>query len=373
VWEYDASNTSAPTLAVAAGRVLGAGGRSITAIDTGTGARDWQAVAPDVDDPNFVNDHVACGNSAPRAYPAIGPVVDGQQVGGLRVNCFRIQSLSSYGATATADLTTGALTWTNNRFVGVPYGADVVSQSVAPGGTLYESGGYGTGSQGPYVYLATGSVYALLVPGSSIGRPAIDQEGAWVTTPGALHARPRAGATFGSWDASLVTTATPTPSLSGDQVFVTDGATVKAFAGRSGSLVWAATLPSAGTDDAPAVSGGRVFVRTANQIVALDEATGATLWTGALGTHGTTAAGLGSPSIAGDIVYVGSQDGNLLAFDATGTRGCSGTPVACTPMSTNSIGGPPGASRPVPANGSVFIGALHPDGNEAVYKFSQLG
>ncbi len=75
-----------------------------------------------------------------------------------------------------------------------------------------------------------------------------------------------------------------------------------------------------------------MFVRTANGIVALDAATGATRWSGSLGTLGTTAAGLGSPTVANGVVYVGSQDGKLLAFDAAGTSGCSGSPVVCTPL-----------------------------------------
>ena len=97
-------------------------------------------------------------------------------------------------------------------------------------------------------------------------------------------------------------------------------------------------------------------------------------WTATLGTLGTTATGTrvthASPN---GVVYVGSQDGKLLAFDAAGASGCSGSPVVCTPLLSADIGGAPGASRPVPANGSVFIGAHHADGNEAVYKFSLPG
>ena len=85
-----------------------------------------------------------------------------------------------------------------------------------------------------------------------------------------------------------------------------------------------------------------------------------------LGTLGTTAAGLGSPSLANGIVYVGSQDGKLLAFDGSGSRACSGTPVVCSPIASLDLGGTPDASRPVPADGRVFIGTRHADGTIAI-------
>src|SRR5690348_4450715 len=45
-----------------------------------------------------------------------------------------------------------------------------------------------------------------------------------------------------------------------------------------------------------------------------------------------------SPAVVGGVVYVGSTDGKLYAFDAAGSTGCSGTPKICNPLWTASTG-----------------------------------
>jgi outer membrane protein assembly factor BamB len=62
-----------------------------------------------------------------------------------------------------------------------------------------------------------------------------------------------------------------------------------------------------------------------------------------------------SPAVAGGVVYVGSADGKLYAFDAAGVSGCSGTPTTCLPLWTTSIVGIH-QSSPAVANGLVYIG-----------------
>src|SRR4051794_13641983 len=90
----------------------------------------------------------------------------------------------------------------------------------------------------------------------------------------------------------------------------------------------------------PAVVGGVVYVGT-NGIVGTGAGTGlyafpttcpstdscAPLWTAS-----TPAAITSSPAVAGGMVYVGSLDGTLYAFDAAGVQGCSGTPKTCAPL-----------------------------------------
>ena len=149
-----------------------------------------------------------------------------------------------------------------------------------------------------------------------------------------LVAAPTSGAsTAPLWTAPVsLAGSAATPSIDATHVYLTDGATVKAFDQATGAVVWSAALPAAGSTDAPALAYGEVFVRTANALVALDATTGAVRWTATLGTLGTTATGLGSPTIANGVVYVGSQDGKLLAFDAAGTNGCGGSPLVCTPL-----------------------------------------
>src|SRR5207237_1141420 len=71
----------------------------------------------------------------------------------------------------------------------------------------------------------------------------------------------------------------------------------------------------------------------------------------------TTGAAVGSsPAVANGTVYVGSEDGNLYAFDAAGTTNCSGTPKACSPLLTATTGGVV-YSSPAVANGTVYVGS----------------
>jgi eukaryotic-like serine/threonine-protein kinase len=65
-----------------------------------------------------------------------------------------------------------------------------------------------------------------------------------------------------------------------------------------------------------------------------------------------------SPAVAKKIVYVGSNDNSLYAFDATGSTHCSGSPKSCTPIwKTNTLGGDVPASPSV-VNGLVYIASL---------------
>jgi outer membrane protein assembly factor BamB len=370
-WEYDVTGPSAPVLATADGRVIGISSGPMVALDAAAGTLDWSLV-PDPNGPPLTTDN-PCGGGGVLANA--GPVVALGAIYGVGVACVTGLGPASYGLfSATVDPSSGSPTWTESSIDNWPDTQDV--SRTAANGVLYTTASSSRpGNPMPpyFVYqvdLTSGSNSYFTATGRSIGRPAINATQAFLTTPGVLNAVSVTTPGAPLWTAALTSTDTPTPSIDGAHVYVTDGATVKAFDLATGALEWTAPLPATGSDDAPAIGGGRVFVRTANKIVAIDATTGAVDWTGTLGTLGTTAAGLGSPSVAGDIVYVGSQDGNLLAFDATGSRGCSGTPVVCTPMSTSSIGGPPGASRPVPASGAVYIGALHADGNMAVYRFT---
>jgi outer membrane protein assembly factor BamB len=63
-----------------------------------------------------------------------------------------------------------------------------------------------------------------------------------------------------------------------------------------------------------------------------------------------------SPAVVNGVVYVGSDGGGLMAFDAHGVNGCSGTPKVCNPLwtSQNSLS----RSSPVVANGVVYIGSV---------------
>ena len=73
--------------------------------------------------------------------------------------------------------------------------------------------------------------------------------------------------------------------------------------------------------------------------------------------------------VAHGVVYVGSSDGNLYAFSAAGTTGCSGTPKTCKPLWAGATGTDAIISSPAVANGVVYT----PSGHGKLYAFSAAG
>jgi outer membrane protein assembly factor BamB len=77
------------------------------------------------------------------------------------------------------------------------------------------------------------------------------------------------------------------------------------------------------------------------------------IWTASTGAY------IGaSPSIANGVVYVGSYNTNFYAFDAAGLRNCGGAPKVCSPLWFANTG--PGQYVESPAaiaNGVVYVGA----------------
>ena len=65
-----------------------------------------------------------------------------------------------------------------------------------------------------------------------------------------------------------------------------------------------------------------------------------------------------SPAVANGVVYVGSDDTNLYAFDAAGVTGCGGTPKTCTPLLAADTGSFVVTSSPAVANGMVYVGSF---------------
>jgi outer membrane protein assembly factor BamB len=80
------------------------------------------------------------------------------------------------------------------------------------------------------------------------------------------------------------------------------------------------------------------------------------LWSASVGTL-NQGVDQSSPAVANGVVYVGSRDGSIYAFDAQGGTHCSGTPVVCTPLWTANTGGTIDGSSPAVANGFVYIGS----------------
>lgn len=79
-------------------------------------------------------------------------------------------------------------------------------------------------------------------------------------------------------------------------------------------------------------------------------------WRASLGTFAQDTI-TSSPVVANGVVYVGTSDGRVMAFDATGNTNCSGTgPKACQPLWSTSVSDRAITSTPAVANGVVYIG-----------------
>ena len=74
-----------------------------------------------------------------------------------------------------------------------------------------------------------------------------------------------------------------------------------------------------------------------------------------------------APAVSGGVVYVSSGDGRLFAFDAAGARNCTGAPKTCSPL-WSAVTSERGLSAPTVDNGFVFSG-----GTERLYAFDAAG
>jgi outer membrane protein assembly factor BamB len=135
-----------------------------------------------------------------------------------------------------------------------------------------------------------------------------------------------------------------------------------------------------GTGDgtfSPAVANGIVYVESGldGDLYAYD-ANGVThcsgtpkfchpLWGAATGSYIESA-----PAIANGVVYVGAQNGQLYAFDSNGATHCSGTPKVCRPLwSATTTSGYLIQSAPMVANGVVYVGST----DRKLYAFNASG
>jgi hypothetical protein len=112
----------------------------------------------------------------------------------------------------------------------------------------------------------------------------------------------------------------------------------------------------------PSVGAGRVFVTSWNAKVYAFDAAGKSGCSGTpkkcnpLWTAQTTASIGGTAAIANGIVYVVNETGVLNTYDAAGTNGCTGSPKTCAPLFSHTPNGSGGgtASSPAVANGVVY-------------------
>lgn len=180
------------------------------------------------------------------------------------------------------------------------------------------------------------------------------------------------------WSASLGSSAYD-PVVDGGRVFVgTSNGDLYAFdaAGttdcsgtpKACTPLWHATpgnpYGGIGNLPAPAVTDSFVYYPGPNSLDAFDPAgvtgcsgtpaTCSPVWSASFGT-GTTS---GWPVVGGGIVYqsVHSSTTNVVALDAAGVRGCSGTPATCSPLWTNQTSGTFAVTPAIGPDGMLYAG-----------------
>jgi hypothetical protein len=127
-----------------------------------------------------------------------------------------------------------------------------------------------------------------------------------------------------------------------------------------------------------ATSGGIAYVLADDGNLYAFSATGATgcsgtpkactpLWSASVGTAGPS--NTSGPAVSQGMVYVMGESGNLYAFDAAGKTNCSGTPTVCSPLWQGEADGP--FTSPTVANGVVYVGSATNGGT--VEAFDQFG
>jgi outer membrane protein assembly factor BamB len=113
----------------------------------------------------------------------------------------------------------------------------------------------------------------------------------------------------------------------------------------------------------PSIANGVVYVGSVDHKLYAFDTAGATGCSGAapkscvpMWTAATGGILQSSPAVVDGVVYVASDDSKLYAFDAAGVRNCSGTPKTCSPLWTATTGGSV-SSSPAVVNGVVYLGS----------------
>lgn len=183
-----------------------------------------------------------------------------------------------------------------------------------------------------------------------VALPAVTANANWPQRPGSPATRVT-NAALGStlalaWSANIgagdgrKARITGDPVVADGRIFTLDsGANVTAVT-TGGAVAWSQDLTppndraGQATGGGLAYGGGKLFVSTGFGILsALDPATGAVLWEQDLDASGT-----GTPTVAGDLVYVISGDATAWAIDATSGR--VRWQVSATPDRNTLLGGP---------------------------------
>jgi outer membrane protein assembly factor BamB len=336
------TTTTGSQIVVADGKVFAREGLSgLRTLDEATGAVDWLAGYGGV---AAVANHLMYAELFP-GPGRIQATLDARNEDGS-IAWSDVMTIDSYLFPGDAVVANGQLflTWSFPAAI-----AGLQRYDASTGATDTTTGTFGTTGTVNTPVVAGGVVYAT-------------------TTDGILHALSATDFRQEEWEANVP--AGGVPSIDSGRVYITSGSSVMAFdaAGQTNCApsggktvctpLWTSTTSDTLSQQAPAVGSGIVAVRSDRHLFALDPSTGAARWSAVVGATAQAPQGLGSPSIENGVVFVGSLDGALEAFDAAGSTSCSGAPTVCTPLKSVPLVGPTGASQPAIANGNVYIGAF---------------
>ena len=186
----------------------------------------------------------------------------------------------------------------------------------------------------------------------------------------------RSGGLHLDWTAAAGSAVVSSPAVAGGVVYVGSGdGDLYAFDAngtrrcsgvpKSCKPLWRGLAPGTISYASPAVVDAVVYIASDAGLLYAFDAQGTTgcggspricfpLWTASLGNQGGHNI-FSSPTVANGVVYIGSNDNRLYAFDAKGTTNCGGGPKTCAPLWTAPTAGAPNDS-PAVANGVVFVG-----------------
>jgi len=232
---------------------------------------------------------------------------------------------------------------------------------------IYVNSGIG-GPAAPPVTLGTAAVYQAGVGFNSVGTPnpvAGNGGGAWALTDPAGCEPAAPSLACPTWTFPISGTSATVPVLNDDETLlftVNNAGTVFAVSTNGGFLQWSATLGSASTGT-PALADGVLYVPTAAGVFALDAegcggASCGPLWRATDGAAGGGATR--QPAVANGVLYAAWGDGSVRAFD---TADCGAD--TCGSLWASSPIGSPITGAPAVTGGQLYVGTQ--DGRVVAY------
>lgn len=304
---------------------------------------------------------------------AQSPLVLAGVVYGMTTSSTCAQSpMSAFGSTSTLDSSTGAVVSTDPDHL-------LIGDPVGDRRAVYTTRMSNPVGSSPRTFDVTGSDgFEFSSPrGYALGGAAIDSNSLFVMDDmGRLYAVDRTTGAVKWTGADQDIDRSYTPSVGDGMVFLSTSGRLLAFdiAGIRGCTttagatscapVWNDSLyspngPQFATMAPPTISNHRLFVRQDYMLKVFSTDTGQLLWQARTSPDimDDQSPFSAPPSVAGAIVFIGTADGSLQAYDVTGTHGCtqvSGV-TTCTPLWSASLGGDASWARPVIAGNSVYV------------------